>query len=431
MAVNYQSVALQLERVLQNPATLYPQETAVFDLFQSRKTEVVSSRQMRIPVKALRGGNAGLVSPDGGSFMRGSAYTPDVMVLSPVWAGYSGEVTYADMMATNNDKKAIENFLTDNVSQSVDGIKGFIESQMVGDGSGSLGAAVAIDTTGGIYTVTVANPALFADGQVLSVWSAIAGTNRGNVMVKSVDFVNKTITLQNTIPARFSDVTAPASVSGFTTGDLFMPYGSDGTATGSIYGVRYWHNKLTTGTKGGLDITKYPGKFSTPYVTANSGTLTQGLVRLLIGKQKRAVGLGNQSKLKSMTFLSNLDIEAQWESLGTLVSSIIYNQIQGDKSLDVMKPDAAATIAGRKLVTSNRALPQRLDGLLLDHWGKCEIQPLAPYAPTGQHVFQAYGSNGAVAMNLMYYYIWGGNLFNDTGGLFGAYADTIALQSGF
>lgn len=429
MSVSFQSVALQLEKVLQNPATFWPKEKVFYDLVKARKVETQSSRAMRVPLKLLRGGVSALISPDGGSFPRGSAYVPDVATISPVWFGHTVEVTAADLAATDSSAKAIENFVTDNVSGALDQFKEFLETQMVGDGSGSLGAITALDTSGGIYTCTVANPHLYFDGQVLGDWTAIGGSNRGNVLVKSVDYVNKTVTLNNTIPSNFPNTIVTPVTAGVTNGDIFIPYGADGSATGSIFGLRYHHNKSLTGTWMGVNRATYPGKLSTPYVSGASGSISQALARLLLDKLARAEGI-EDNDLDSVVFFCGPDMRAQWEGVAQLVSSIIFNQVSGDNTIDPMKKSGPATLAQRKLVTSNRALPQRIDGIVTNYLGKGEIQPLGPYSPTGQSAYLTYGSNGAIATSIMYNFWTGFNMFHQKP-LAGVYADTFAAQSGY
>jgi hypothetical protein len=425
-APNFQTTALQLEKVLQNPATFWPTETEVYDLIKPSEVEKVSGRAMRVPVDLLDGGVAALISPDGGSFPRGGAYTPDVATITPVWFGYTKEITAADMAATDDSSKAVENFVTKNVSMALGRFKEFLETQIVGDGSGSLGAVSGL----ALPACTVANPHLYFDGQLVTVWSAIAGTNRGTALISSVDYVNKTVTFATSIPSRFSGVaTAPASIAGFANGDLLLPYGADGTATGSVLGIKYHHNSSLTGTWMGINRATYPGKLSTPYVNGNSGTISQGIVRLMFDKLGRAEGIKGED-LDSVVFLGGPDMRAQWEGVGTLVSSIIFNQVNGDSAIDPMKKNGPATIAQRKFVVSNRATPQRIDGLVLNKWGKGEIQPLGPYSPTGQSSYLTYGSNGAIATSIMYNFWTGFNVFSKKP-LAGVYADSFAAQSGY
>lgn len=427
-APNFQATALMVEKVLSNPATFWPKESTLYDLIKPKKVEV-SGRAMRIPLKLLKGGVSSMISIDGGAFARGSAYVPDVATINPVYFGHSTEVTAADMVATDSDAKAVENFVTDNISQQKQNFTEFQESQMVGDGSGSLGAAGTIDTTGGIYTIPVANPHLFNDSQLLDIWSAVGGTKRGTVLVLSVDYVNKTITLNNTVPSRFTGVSAPASVSGFIAGDLFFPYGADGTATGSLLGIRYHQNDVATGTWMGVNRATYPGKLRTPHVAGAGATLSQGIVRLGLDKLARAEGVEG-ADLDNLVFVSGPDMRAQWEGVGTLISSIIFNQLPGDNAVDAMKKNSVAQIGGRKLVVSNRAAAQRIDGLCLNHWGKAEIIPMGPYSPTGQTAYLTYGANGSIATSLMYYMWAGYNLFTDKC-LAGLYFDGLAAQANY
>jgi hypothetical protein len=429
MAVNFASVALQLEKVIPNAQKLWQDDKNIlWNRLKPRQVETVSGRAMRIPLNILRGGQGGFLSPDGGSFGRGSGYTPDVAQLSPVFTRYNVEITAADIAATDGSEKAITNFLSANVSQGLDGFQAFNETLLVGDGSATLGSVVSF-VTGPPYVITVPNPSQFQDGQVVDVWSGLAGTNRGSIQVTSVDFVGKTLTINNTASTKFGTI-APASLTGgLTNGDLLLANGAPGTAGSTVLGIKYHQAARSSGTWLGLNVATYPGKLTTPYFNAAGAPLSQGLVRLVEDKMRRALGI-NAKEVDNFVWLMGLDMRAQWESLGTLISSVIYNQLPGDKSVDVVKKNPMTTAAGHEIIVSNRATPQRIDGLCLDHWGRGEIQPMGPYNLDGKVAHLTYGTDGSIATSVMYNWWAGYNVFIDNP-LAGCYSDTIQAQPNY
>lgn len=425
----FASLALQLEKVIPNAQKLWQDDQNVlWNRLKPRQVEKISGRSMRIPLKILRGGQGGFLDPAGGAFGRGAPYTPDVATLNSIYTRFNVEITAADIASTDGSEKAITNFLSDNVSQGLDGFQAFNETLLVGDGSGTLGSVVSF-VTGPPYVITVSNPSMFADGQVVDVWSALSGTSRGSIQITSVDFVGKTLTINNTASTKFNTV-APASLTGgLTNGDLLLANNAPGTAASTILGIKYHQASRNSGTWLGLTVTTYPGKLTTPYVNAASASLSQGLIRLAEDKMRRALGI-NTKEVDDFVWLMGLDMRAQWEGLGTLVNSVIYNQLPGDKSVDIVKKNPMSTAAGHEIIVSNRATPQRIDGLCLSHWGKGETQPMGPYNLDGKVAHVVYGSDGSVATSIMYNWWAGYNVFIDNP-LAGVYVDTIAAQANY
>jgi hypothetical protein len=217
----------------------------------------------------------------------------------------------------------------------------------------------------------------------VDVWSGLGGTNRGSVQITSVDFVGKTLTLNNTASTKFNTV-APASLTGgLTNNDLLLANSAPGTAASTILGIKYHQATRSSGTWLGLNVTSYAGKLTTPYVAAGLAPLSQGLLRLLEDKMRRALGI-NTKETDDFVWFMGLDMRAQWESLGTVISQNIINQVSGDKSIDVLKKNPMSTAGGHEIVVSNRATPQRIDGLCLSHWGRGETQPIGPYNLDGK-----------------------------------------------
>ena len=88
-----QIVALELERVYPKVPTLFDREGVFFAALEKRPVEIVSNRDMRVPLELRPGGNSGHLNPDGGDLGRGDAPTYDKAVIHPVYTVHRVEVT--------------------------------------------------------------------------------------------------------------------------------------------------------------------------------------------------------------------------------------------------------------------------------------------------------------------------------------------------
>lgn len=414
---NSQTLGLQLEKVRDKVPLLYQQDHSLFDRIMKRDVEKVSSRNMRIPLKILAGGKARQVNPDGGGLGRGTQTTYDVAQATPVYLAFASEMTYLTEISTDSKEKAIENAAKAELENAMEGFRTFVEALLNTDGSGTLDSVVA--ATVGSFQITVNNANAFYDNQDIQIFSALGGTNRGKVTILSVDANNKALTLASTT----------AVPTGTVAGDLLIIDGAPGTAASSLFGVEYHHVDSNTGTWMQLARASYPGKLDTPHVAAGNVAITPMLVRLLIQKQRRALGVKAGAK-DSMLFHLGLDQEAAWENVGTVVSQVITNQVTGSSSTDMLKRDAASTIAGRSTLVSIHAQPGRIDLLAPDHWFRAENRAMDYYDVDGQTVFPTYDNTGGVQTSNIFYLFTGMQICMD-GPRFGAFMDGLQVPTGY
>ena len=64
--VESQVVGAELERVLPKVPTLFDRDDVFYSSIEKRPVEVVSSRDMRVPLEMRPGGKFGYFDPDGG-----------------------------------------------------------------------------------------------------------------------------------------------------------------------------------------------------------------------------------------------------------------------------------------------------------------------------------------------------------------------------
>jgi hypothetical protein len=411
--VNAQTLGLQLEKVRDKVPLLYQQDHSLFDRIMKRDVEKVSSRNMRIPLKILAGGKARQVNPDGGGLGRGSGTTYDVAQATPVYLAFASEMSYLTEISTDSKEKAVENAAKAELENAMEGFRTFVESLLNTDGSGTLDSVVSATGT----QIIVNNANAFYDNQDIQIFSGLGGTNRGKVTIQSVDANNKALNLTGNIPT------------GTTAGDLLIIDGAPGTAASSLFGIEYHHVDSNVGTWMQLQRSTYPGKLDTPHVGAGGSAITPALVRLLIQKQRRALGASTGAK-DSMLFHLGLDQEAAWEQVGTVVSQVITNQVTGSSSQDMLKKNAPTTIAGRSTLVSIHAQPGRIDLLAPDHWFRAENRAMDYYDVDGQTIFPTYDTTGGIATSNIFYLFTGMQICMD-GPRFGAYLDGLQIPTGY
>jgi hypothetical protein len=417
---NAQTLGLQLEKVRDKVPLLYQQDHSLFDRIMKRDVEKVSSRNMRIPLKILAGGKARQVNPDGGGLGRGSGTTYDIAQATPVYLAFASEISYLTEISTDSKEKAVENAAKAELENAMEGFRTFVEALLNTDGSGTLDSvAPGTGTVVGLFQIIVNNANAFYDNQDIQIFSALGGTNRGKVTILSVDANNKALNLAAETPVPVGTVP----------GDLLIIDGAPGTAASSLFGIEYHHVDSNVGTWMQLQRSAYPGKLDTPHVGAGNVPISAALVRLLIQKQRRALGAATGAK-DSMLFHLGLDQEAAWENVGSVVSQVITNQVAGSSSQDMLKKNAPTTIAGRSTLVSIHAQPGRIDLLAPDHWFRAENRAMDYYDVDGQTIFPTYDTTGGIQTTNIFYLFTGMQICMD-GPRFGAYMDGLGQISGY
>src|SRR5215471_17022776 len=107
--VEAQVAALEMERVLPKIRTVFERDDKFYSNIKKRDVEVVSYRQMRVPLELRPGGSFQYFNPDGGDLGRGGGPTFDKATLQPVFVSENFEYTKLTQWATDQDRKAITN----------------------------------------------------------------------------------------------------------------------------------------------------------------------------------------------------------------------------------------------------------------------------------------------------------------------------------
>ena len=392
-----QNIASQLEYVRDTLEELILLSGVLWKrINKSTEVKAFSNRPARIPFNVLTGGivRTGVNIFDGGDMGLGSAPTQTFGTLSAVAIVQASQYTTLSEFSTDSSEKAIENYVTLTNRQAVETFAGYQDALLCqSDGSNTLDTVVSVNGLG----LVVNNADIFQDNQLLDCWSALLpnGALLGTVQIQSIDIANNTIWLMAPPPA------------GVTTGTLLLLTGSSGAANSGFFGIPYYHVSGNAGNFMGIPRSSFAGKFSTPSITLGTGGTTTGPLTPAAVRACQAqidLAMGIDASDDDVVAHCNVDVAAAWENNALPVQSIVYNEMQGDASADMLKKRQSTTIAGREILRNIRARIGRLDFLNFKHWFRLETVPLDMHDVGGQTLFPIYGASGGLASSQIFYY---------------------------
>ena len=401
-------VANELERVLPVVPTLFDYDDRFYTKIEKRQVEVVSKRDMRIPLEIYPGGMSGGFDSNGGDLGLGNGPTFDKGVINTNDMVHRVQWTAQADWATDDSRKAVLNTFRHLLANAMKEFRRNVDSWCMTDGTGVMATVSAVSTSGGKDTVTC-NLAgdgfgvrLLRYGNAYSVYDSTLATRRtftgapssvpaGEAPIDLYDLANKQV--------RFNGTTG-ATVSG----DKIVVSGQTATPPVWIFGVPYHHNAASTGTWLGLD------RSTIPPIRANqvaaSGALSLPFPRLALNKIGDRVGIDNMKK--TLACLHPCQKQA-YEQLGQLVS-IIHKQAK-DEALDLYFGDGMQ-LAGAPIYESYSWDKTRIDFVSVDVWGRAEMHPAGFYTNNeGRKIWEIRGSSGGVAASSIFYITASFNLF--------------------
>jgi len=388
-----QAIASQHEFLRPDLELLYLASSRLWSRIKARTDiKAISNRPARIPFEALSGGKFRSWNPDGGNLGTGSGPTEVFGNLSCTFFLQASQYSALADWSTDTDDKAIKAYVSLTQQRAAETMAGYMESVFVtSDGSNTIDTVVST-TTGGLV---VHNANFFQDNQDIDCYSALTGAPGfiATVTVESVDIANNTIWLTGAVPG------------GVTGGTYLLVSGSAGVPNSGLNGLRNYLVGGNAGSYMGVLRSSYPGKFSTPVVSVN-GSLTPSIVRALQAQIELAIGI-DKAEAAELVAHCNVDMRAAWENVGIQITRVMYGEIKGDSSLDMLKKNAPGEIAGRELLVNERALPGLIDFLGLKHWFRLETKSLDYYSIQGQTLFPAYAADGGLAASMLFYLVVG------------------------
>src|SRR6266850_1685075 len=244
----------ELERVLSKVQKVFESDDHFYAWVRKRDVEVVSYREMKVPMELRPGGRFQYFNPDGGDLGRGGGPTWDKASVRPVFLSENIEYTKLVQWSTDDRRKAVINAVRRLTAGAIVEMRRQIDAQLQQPGTGQIGTITVVATSGGVDTYTLDTnfgARLVRYDQVVQVYDATLATLRGKGVITRWDVENKQI-----------DVTP--SVAGAVATDVLITDGlANPLALPALFGVPYHHSNASTGTWLGYD------RATTPEVRAN------------------------------------------------------------------------------------------------------------------------------------------------------------------
>ena len=413
--VESQVAALELERVIPKIRVLFERDDKFYANIKKRDVEKISNRQMRIPLELRPGGAFGYFNPDGSDLGRGGGPTFDKAVLNSVFVSEAIEYTKLTQWSTDDERKAITNGVRRLTATAIDELRRQLDSQMMQDGTGTIGVISVVATAAGVDTYTLGTDGfgarLMRFGQTIQVFDTTLATLRGSGTITKWDVENKSI-----------DVT-PAIAGAVATDKIVTNGISSPTSLPALFGVPYHHSNASTGTWLGFSRASTP-EIRSNRVNANNNALSLPFARLAVNKIGNRVGIDND--FSPSAWMHPAQVQA-YEELGQLV--IMIQKTAKDEALDMYFGDKMQ-MAGVPVKKSFNWDKTRIDFIVDEVWGRGEILPIGFYTTDGRKIFELRGPSGGVMTAEIFYMVCGMQTFvsNPAGT---AYIDLLAVPSGY
>jgi len=331
-------------------------------------TGVAQRPAFRVPMRIQSGSPIQQNTGDGDSLGRGTGSQWVSGDIQPVFVVGGCEITYLARRATDGGKRAITTVRSQELKNALEVFIHGLETLFNRDGSGTLDqipttATVNNSTGTGVQYSSITgmnNANQFTDQQVVQVFSAVGGTNRGSFTISYVDGVANAIYSSQALPT------------GTTTGDFLMIAGTTGATNSSIAGIQTYQVNGNSGTVLGITRANFPGRLSTPTINLAGGALTPVVPFRAQVLVDRALGPDTE-EAESMIWYTGPGQQIQINNLYQNVVIANAQEIKGDEQLDMVKKYMPQTFGGRELLIGYNASPGRVDGLCLSTWGLTEL----------------------------------------------------------
>lgn len=424
MQTETQVVGLELERVKDDVPTLFDMDGVFYSSIEKRPVEVISDRDMRIPLKLRPGGRSGSFDPAGGSLGRGSGPSFDKAVINTAAMIHRCEWEKKAEWATDDSRKAVLNSFRDLMATAMDEFRRNIDSWCMTAGDGVMATVTSVSTSGGKDTIVCTTDGfdvrLLRDDHTYSIYNSALTTRRaftgvpantpaGEAPIDLYDLENKTV--------RFSGTTGAT-----TAGDKVVVNGLTATPPVWLLGVPYHHSNASSGQWLGLDRSTVP-QIRASRVTASS-SFQLPFARLALNKIGNRVG---KDKIRKAVAWMHPCQKQAYEEVAQLVS-IIQKQAK-EEALNLYFGDGMQ-MAGCPVETSYSWDKTRIDFVVKDVWGRAENKPAGFYTNDGKKIFEIRGSDGGVAAAAVFYLIARFNLFVNNPALC-VYISDLAVPTGY
>lgn len=412
-----QVVAAELERTVSKVPVLFDWDDVFYsDIEKGTDVEVVSNRDMRIPLELKPGGKFGHYNPDGGDLGRGGGPVLERAIINTVHFKMGVEWTKLTEMATDSPKKSVLNYFRHLLAKEMSEFRRNVDSACMTSGTGVLATPATVTAGGGTsggdrWTCNAATDGfgvrLLRPNADVGVFVTGLGTKRGEVEINYYDLAGKIV---DTYPP----------IAGVQNTDKLLISGLSANPVG-LLGVPYHHNSAATGTWLGFNRANYPEVRANR--VAAGGAFALPFARLALNKIGDRVGIKEMGDVVAWTHPCQQDA---YEQTGQAVS-IIQKQPR-DEKLNMYFNDFQ--LAGAPMKVSYSWDKTRIDFVNRSLWGRAEMFPAGYYTVDGQKIFPIRGASGGLAAAMIFYLVASFNLYLGNPAM-GAYIDTLTIPSGY
>lgn len=284
------------------------------------------------------------------------------------------EISNLSIEATSDKERGLVKFSREEMDKTLLAFENGREALLNSDGTGTIDvipstATVNNNTGTGAQTssiVGLANASRFVDQQGILVFTS-GGVQRTTgitvALISYVDPVNQTLYFSTVLPT------------GTTATDLLVIQGGTGVAGSSIWGQKYWINNANTGTRAGVTVSDYPGRFQTPIINFNgSGSLVNSTAQRVESIRMRALGDDYDANEKSFWYTNY----QQGVALADEFYNPGYTRLDegGNKEVpDLARRNMQGTWGQREIVYSSTADATRMDLFVPEDWYMGQLFP--------------------------------------------------------
>ena len=398
-----QVVAGELEKVNDKLPVLFDRDDTFYSKVEKKNVEVISARDMRVPMEIRPGGNPGHFNPSGGSLGKGSGTTFEKATVGAVYLKFGVEYTKKAEWATDSARKSVINTTRHLLSTAMAEFRRFVDSLCMTSGNGVLGTISAIGASGGkdLYTLDSDGfgARLIRYAQYLGVFNAGLTVQRVITPVGDGDEDNPDFINVDLVDLAAKQIRIGGTAGGVQTTDKLVVNGLSTSNTASLRGVMYHHDDSSSGDWQGYNRANFP-EIRANRVTANSN-LALSHARLALNKIGDRLGKNRGMKL---TAWSHPCQAAAYEELGQAVQ--IINKQPRDEKLNLYfgtEFGGDMQLAGVQLMTHFSWNRKRIDFVDHDLWGRAEVHPASFYEEGGRRLFEVRDANGYVKTSTVFY----------------------------
>lgn len=405
----------ELEQVNKKIPMLFERDGPFYAAIEKKNVEIVSNRDMRIPLELRPGGNFGQYDSDGGDLGLGESPLIDKALINTVSLKIGFQMTKKAMWSTDSARKSVLDYFKHTMAKAMPEFRRHIDALCMTSGNGVLATVASFTNAGGVDTITLTSDVgakLLRYGQKVNVYDATLATHRGiEKQITYIDYGLKQIQL--------------ATTTGLVAGDKIVISGVAGPNPVSMLGVPYHHNSSSVGTWLGFD------RATTPEIRANrvdggGAAFSLPLARLAVNKIGDRVGIDTDFALEAWMH------PAQVQAYEALAQAVQHIDRGGGKneSANLYFDSAGFRLAGVPIRQSFSWPKNRIDFITRSLWGRAEMHPAGMYDSGGRKIFEMRGTSGGVAASDIFYLTVSHNLFLGNPAA-GSYIDNLLIPAGY